>query len=103
MAKKKSKPKDDDEKPKKRPAAVADDDDDGDDDRPSRTVKPRNDAFTGLLVITLLGLIASTVLLYLDHEELSAQTVSAPNVSVPALGAQSDAPAAPGTPPGMNS
>ena len=33
-------------------------------------VKPRNDAYTGLLAISLLALLGGCVLMYLDNEEL---------------------------------
>ena len=55
--------------------------DDDDDDADLGAAKPKNDAYTGLLVLTLLAVIAGCVLMYLDHEVLAAQTLTAPNVS----------------------
>jgi hypothetical protein len=49
--------------------------------------RPRNDAYTGMLVITLASLIAACVFFFLDHGALTAQTVQAPSVTVPPLGA----------------
>ncbi len=53
----------------------------------SRKAGTGNDAYTGMLVLTLVALLAASVLLYLDHSALGAQTVSQPSVNVPALGA----------------
>ena len=59
-------------------------DDDGDD-----LVAPRkpsgNDAYTGMLVIGLLSLIAACVFLMLDAGDMTAAPLSNPNVVVPAL------------------
>ena len=79
---------DDDDLPtsKKGSRAVEDDEDDDDDDMPIRKKSgPGNDAYTGLLAIALLAMIAACVLFFLDHSELSSQPMSAPNVTVPAL------------------
>jgi hypothetical protein len=86
-----------------------DDEDEDFDDRPKRGKKkdkdedpnrPRNDAYTGMLVITFLVLVAASVFMYLDHEELIAAPVSAPKFEVPALGAVAPiAPIVPPTPP----
>ena len=95
MARKKRR---DDDEPKKRKKKAAprdedyddldeveeDLDDEATDDDPTR---PRNDAYTGMLVITLSALIAACVFFYLDHAALTEQTVQAPTVTVPALGA----------------
>jgi len=83
-------------------ARIEDDEDDADDDEGIvGTPKPGNDAYTGLLVISLVCLIAACVFLFMDHGEVTAQTLTAPNVVVPALGnaapvaAAAPAPAAP--------
>jgi hypothetical protein len=87
MARKKR--RDDDEPKKKKKKAVPRDEeyDDLDDevaaDDPDR---PRNDAYTGMLVITLVALFAACVFFYLDHAALTAQPVQAPGVTVPELG-----------------
>lgn len=49
--------------------------------------RPRNDAYTGMLVLTLVALLAACVFFVLDHAALTEQTVQAPAVTVPALGA----------------
>ena len=78
-------------------ARIEDDEDEG----IVGTPKPGNDAYTGLLVISLVCLIAACVFLFMDHGEVTAQTLTAPNVVVPALGnaapvaAAAPAPAAP--------
>lgn len=74
-------------KKKKRP--VEDDDDYRDDeeiDELPRKPKPRNNAYTGLLAISLLAMIAATTLLYLDFDALSG-TIPQPSAPVPELGA----------------
>ena len=94
MARKKR--RDDDEPKKKKKKAVPRDeeyddldeveedlDDEVADDDPDR---PRNDAYTGMLVLTLVALIAACVFFYLDHAALTEQSVQAPSVTVPALG-----------------
>lgn len=66
-----------------------------DDDNPRRGKKekeddpnrPRNNAYTGMLAITFVALVAASVLMYLDHEDLLGQTVTAPKFDVPAIGA----------------
>jgi hypothetical protein len=94
MARKKR--RDDDEPKKKKKKAVPRDEDYDDldeaeedldepaDDDPDR---PRNNAYTGMLVITLVALLAACVFFFLDHAALTEQTVQAPSVTVPALGA----------------
>ena len=95
MAKKKRKA--DDEKPKKKARAAEvedeDEDDDGDDgDDFVELRKPsRNDAYTGMLLISLVCLLAATVLLWLDASDMTAAQLANPTVNVPALAA----PAAP--------
>ena len=94
MARKKR--RDDDEPKKKKKKAVPRDeeyddldeveedlDDEVADDDPDR---PRNDAYTGMLVLTLVALIAACAFFYLDHAALTEQSVQAPSVTVPALG-----------------
>lgn len=85
MAKKKSKRRDDDDED------LVDDRSDeveslDDDDDPVARRKPRDDAWTGMLAIALLGLIGASVLFYLDHAALSAQQVQPPNFTLPGLG-----------------
>jgi hypothetical protein len=95
MAKKRKKPvvedEDDDledDAPPPRSARRRDDDDDDDDyARPPRPSGPKDDAYTGLLVIALIGLIAAAVFQYLDHDSLSTQKFSEPAVAVQGLGA----------------
>ena len=80
---------DDDDLPKRKKAPVVDDDDEDDDDEMGAVKKKSgagNDAYTGLLAIALLAMIAACVFFYLDHSELSSQPLTAPNVTVPALG-----------------
>jgi hypothetical protein len=96
MARKKRRGDDDEPKKKKKAAPrdeeyddldEADEDLDEDlaaDEDPDR---PRNDAYTGMLVITLASLIAACVFFFLDHGALTAQTVQAPSITVPPLGA----------------
>ena len=85
-------------KPKARP--VEDDEDDfEDDDQDSggddlAPAKPpsRNDAYTGMLLISLLCLVTATVLLLLDSGDMTASPLSNPTVTVPALAAPTAAP-----------
>jgi hypothetical protein len=37
--------------------------------RPEETSKARNDAYTGMLVVSLIALLTGTVLLYLDYSQ----------------------------------
>lgn len=85
MARKRRKLDDDDDdddapKARKRPAL----DDDEDDDRPAR-VPSRNDAYTGLLVISTLAFLGAAMLFYFDYAEATAQPLTMPNVKVPAM------------------
>ena len=94
MARKKR--RDDDEPKKKKKKAVPRDEEYDDLDEVEEDLddevaaddpdRPRNDAYTGMLVITLAALIAACVFFYLDHAALTEQTVQAPTVTVPALG-----------------
>jgi hypothetical protein len=92
MAKKKKKGDDDEapKKKKKKAADVDDDDDDRDDnedDSPAIPKKPsKNDAYTGLLILSLLAFIVSSVFFYLDHTELSVTQVPQPSLTMPSLG-----------------
>ena len=72
-----------------------DDADDNDDDGIVRTPKVGNDAYTGMLVISLVCLLTACVFLFLDQGEVTAQPLSAPNVTIDALGKAVAAPAAP--------
>ena len=96
MAKKKRKA--DDEKPKKKARAVEPDEDDdgddqGDDDFAAPRPPSRNDAYTGMLLISLVCLVAATVLLMLDAGDMTASTLANPTVAVPALVTPPAAPA----------
>ncbi len=88
MAKKKRKA---DEKPKKKARAVEveDEDDEGDDRGGDDFAAPRppsrNDAYTGMLLISLLCLVAATVLLMLDAGDMTASPLANPSVAVPPL------------------
>ena len=95
MARKKR--RDEDDAPKKKKKKVApreeeyDDLDEIEEDLDEEVVeddpdRPRNDAYTGMLVITLVALIAACVFFFLDHAALTEQSVQAPSVTVPALG-----------------
>jgi hypothetical protein len=94
MARKKK--RDDDEPKKKKKKAVPRDDeyddlDEADEDLDEEVAeddpnRPRNDAYTGMLVITLVALLAACVFFFLDHGKLTEQSVQAPGVTVPALG-----------------
>ena len=90
MARKRRDDDEDDDLPKRKNAPVVDDDDEEDDDDEMGAIKKKsgagNDAYTGLLAIALLAMIAACVFFYLDHSELSSQPLTAPNVTVPALG-----------------
>ncbi|OWK36405.1 hypothetical protein [Fimbriiglobus ruber] len=93
--KKKAAPRDEDEV-----VDEADDDDDGDDGYSEPKKGSRNDAYVGLLAITLLALIAASVMFYLDFTELSASPVQSPSFTVPGLGGStSTTPAAPAAAP----
>ena len=90
MARKRRDDDDDDDLPKRKNARVVEDDDEDDDNDDEMGSIPKksgsgNDAYTGLLAIALLAMIAACVLFYLDHSELSSQPLTAPNVTVPAL------------------
>jgi hypothetical protein len=89
-----------DDTPRRRRAPAVDDEDDSD-EVPAKKKSGEN-AYTGMLVIALLALIGACVMFYLDHSDLTAQTVSAPNVNLPPLGGQAATPAggAAGTPQG---
>ncbi len=90
MARKKRRVDDDVPKKKKKAAPRDEEYDDLDeehDDLDEDPDRPRNDAYTGMLVITLASLIAACVFFFLDHGALTAQTVQAPSVTVPPLGA----------------
>ncbi|HKB39688.1 MAG TPA: hypothetical protein VKD72_24845 [Gemmataceae bacterium] len=55
--------------------------------REAVVVKPRNDAYTGFLAISFLALLAATVLMALDADELTKQkpqkiTIDVPGTSV---------------------
>src|SRR5436305_13541760 len=64
--------------------------------RPVReTAKPRNDAYTGLLFISCVALVGSSILLYLDYSQYGGKTP--PKLSIPNLAA-SAIPAVPGAP-----
>ncbi len=97
MAKKKKKA---DEKPRKKArAAELDEDDFEDDDRdeddaPAPRKASRNDAYTGMLLISLVCLVGATVLLLLDSNEMTASPLSNPTAAVPALVTPAAAPAA---------
>jgi len=95
----KTKRKSDDKKPKKKPRAVELDDEKDDDDggadegfAPPRKVS-RNDAYTGMLLISLVCLVAATVLLLLDSNDMTATGLQNPAVKVPALVTPPAAPA----------
>jgi len=80
-------------------ARIEDDEDDADEDDDAndgvvRVPKTGNDAYTGMLLIGLICLVAACVLLFLDTGEVTAQPLSAPNVAVPALGNAAAAPVA---------
>ena len=99
MAKKKKKA---DEKPKKKARVVeVEDDDFEDDDRdddfapaPAPRKASRNDAYTGMLLISLVCLVAATVLLLLDSNDMTASPLANPDAKVPALATPVAAPAA---------
>ena len=96
MAKKKKKA---DEKPKKKARAAELDDDDFEDeaddydDAPAPRPASRNDAYTGMLLISLVCLIAASVLLFLDSEDMTASPLANPTATVPALVTPAAAPA----------
>src|SRR5262249_57569212 len=65
--------------------------------RPAREpgMKPRNDAYTGLLFISFLALVVSSILLFLDNNQYGGKTP--PKLNIPALG-QSPVPGVPAAP-----
>jgi hypothetical protein len=81
---------DDDDLPKKKrkPArsAVEDEDDDDFDDEPAPRQKSKENAFTGLLVVSLVALIIAAVMIYFDTSELGTAAPPQPGVNVPGLG-----------------
>jgi hypothetical protein len=91
MARKKRRPADDDPPKRKKKPAPREEDEDLDevdlaeDDEPAEPRKPVGDAYTGLLVITLVALIAACVFFYLDSSAIGAQSVQPPSVTIPAL------------------
>lgn len=76
MAKKKKKPKVEDE-------VDFDVESDADDDAPAK--EPGADAYTGLVVITTICLIAAAVLFYLDGDKFASAKGGNPNVAPNAL------------------
>ena len=90
MARKRKKGDDDDipKKKKRKAAPIVDDDDDDDDSPPPPKKSSTNDAYTGLAMLTFLGLVAACVIFYLDAEALGETPPPAPNVTIPALGGQ---------------
>lgn len=88
MAKKKKRPIEDDDYDDDYTEATRKRSSRDDDDDPSEKPKPkaRNNAFTGMLAISLLALFAAATLFYLDFDALSG-TIPQPSVTVPELGA----------------
>jgi hypothetical protein len=90
---------DDDDRPKKKKkkkaAPVEEVEDEGavdeldelDEEAAPAPPRPRENAYTGLLVITFLSLAVACGLLYSDFSELSASPVQPPSVTLPSLGA----------------
>ena len=72
---------DDDDLPAPRGRGRVDDDDE--DDTPPRP--SRNNAFTGLALLTTVALIGAAVFFYLDAQAATAQPLPAPAANVPAL------------------
>ena len=100
MAKKKRKADDEKTKKKKARAAEVEDEDEADaeveddgDDFVELRKPSRNDAYTGMLLISLVCLLAATVLLMLDANDMTAAPLANPTVTVPALAAPAAAPA----------
>lgn len=87
---------------RRKPEPVEDDDDleeeaprrsarravDEDDEPADDLSRPRDDAYTGLLMIALVALIGACLFWYLDNEALSGQQISPPTVNVGGLGQQ---------------
>ncbi len=82
---------DEDDRPRGR-RGRDDDDDDSQENLERDLNRPRNDAYTGMLVLTFIALVAGSVLMYLDHEELNAQPVNPPKFEIPALGTKAPDP-----------
>ena len=56
-------------------------------------VKPRNDAYTGILLISLLAMIGACVLLYLDYSQYDSRIPpKTPNIETPAKGSGTGTP-----------
>ena len=92
---------DDDDLPKKKASRRDDDyeDDDLDEDLdPAAPPPARSNAYTGILSIAFVALVAAAVIFYLDASELSSAPIPQPNVSVPGLGEEKVG--LPVTPPG---
>ncbi len=76
-----------------------------DNDTPTRTSLPANDAWTGMLAISLLALIAGCVLLFLDWRNHMEKPTKLQSVTPPLTAAQDagegkeEAPPQPGLPP----
>lgn len=58
-------------------------------DEPIAAPQPASDAYTGLLALSLLAMIASCVILYLDYAQYG--TNKAPSVNIPAPGPKTPA------------
>ena len=59
-------------------------------------VQPRSDAYTGILIVSLVTLLIGCLLLFLDYNQYGSSTPPAPNVPAlrPAEGAPKGGPAA---------
>lgn len=77
-------------KKKKKSRSREVDDDDAYDD--ADKVPSKNNAYTGMLAITLVAFIGAAVLLFLDSSEIEKATnIAAPSFNVPSLGASATA------------
>jgi hypothetical protein len=66
--------------------------------RPAAEAKPRSDAYTGLLILSLLAQVAGAVFLFLDWHQYPASSPTPPAMTAAAPGAQPPPPANPNAP-----
>jgi hypothetical protein len=99
MARRRRDDDEDDDLPKKK-AVRRDEEEDEDLDEDLESDEPsRNNAYTGILTISLVALIAACVIFYLDASELSSSPIPQPGISVPGLGEEKQALPVPGKQP----
>jgi hypothetical protein len=101
MARRRDDDDEDDDLPRKKAARRDyDEDEDRDEDlEPAATPAPNN-AYTGILAISFVALVAAAVLFAMDASELGSTPIPQPSISVPGLGEEKQAlPTGPGKQP----